>query len=127
MRSLWKRTTEFWTQDMPKDDTWDPNRHHREIRQLFRNHFNQTASAMHSPFVNTVAQTEHGRRDSSLSLMSHGKDAKNKRIRVVFGLPELSHVSSTNHDDSSCATALQDVASETTNTARQRQFRRWHG
>ena len=31
MRSLWKATTEFWTNDMPQDDTWEANRHHRSF------------------------------------------------------------------------------------------------
>ena len=38
MRSLWKGTTEFWTNDMPEDDTWEPNRHHSHILPLFRSH-----------------------------------------------------------------------------------------
>ena len=103
MRSLWKRTTSFWTQGMPPDDTWEPEGHHSEIRQLFRNNLNRTAGAMRPPFVNTVTQTEHGRRgDSSLPVMSHAEGAKEKGRCVVLGLSELSHVSSTNHDDSSC-------------------------
>ena len=38
MRSLWKGTTEFWTSDIPQDDTWEPNRHHSHILPLFRSH-----------------------------------------------------------------------------------------
>ena len=41
MRSLWKGTTEFWTQDMPLDDTWEP-------MDITRNHLNRIAGAMHA-------------------------------------------------------------------------------
>ena len=35
MRSLWKGTTEFWTSDMPHDDTWEPDRHTSSLSQSF--------------------------------------------------------------------------------------------
>ena len=95
MRSLWNGTTEFGKEDMPKDGTWEPNRHYSEIRQLFRNHLNRTAGAMHPPFVSTVAQTEHVRRDSFLSVMSHAEDAKGKGRHVVLAssgiIPRVQH------------------------------------
>ena len=46
---------------------------------------------------------------------------KRKKRRVVSGLPELSNVYSTHHDDSSCATTPQDAAVEAANPGRQRQ------
>ena len=46
MRKLWKGITEFWTDDMPQDATWRPNRHHSNIIPLFRNHVSQNAVAM---------------------------------------------------------------------------------
>ena len=86
MRSLLKGTAEFGTQEVPEDDTWEPNRHHSEIRQLIRKWLNRTAGAMHPPFVNTAAQTEHGRRDSSLPVVSHAEDAKeNGKTRGFWG------------------------------------------
>ena len=33
--------TEFWTDDMPPDATWRPNRHHSNMIPLFRNHVTQ--------------------------------------------------------------------------------------
>ena len=57
MRSLWKGITEFWTDDMPQDDTWKPNRHHISILPLFRNHLTRNAVAM---FPIPVASIEPG-------------------------------------------------------------------
>ena len=93
----------------------------QQIRQLFGNHLSRIAGAMHPPIENTIAQTEHGRRDSTLSVVSHVEDAKEEGRRVDLGLSELSHVSSINHDDSSCATASQDVAMEKASQGRQRE------
>ena len=45
MRSLWKGTTEFWTNDMPQDNSWEPNRHNSSIFALFRNHLTRNAVA----------------------------------------------------------------------------------
>ena len=105
MQSLWKGTTEFWTQD---------------TIQLFRNNLNRTTDAMSPPCVNTFAKAEHGRRNS-LSVLTNTEDAKEKGSRVVLGLPELSNVNSTHHDDSACATALQGAVVEARNPGRQRQ------
>ena len=46
MRSLWKDTTECWTNDMPQDDTWRPNRHHSHIFPLFRSRLTRDPAAM---------------------------------------------------------------------------------
>ena len=116
IRSLSKDTTEFWTRDMPQDDTWQPNRHYSNIVPLFRNHLTRTAVAMPPSLVNTVAQAEHEQRDSHLS-----EDAEEKGRRMVFRLSELSNVYSTHHDDSSCARTPQDAAVEAAKTGRQRQ------
>ena len=43
MRNLWKGITEFWTDDMPQDATWRPQRHHSNIVLLFRNNVTQNA------------------------------------------------------------------------------------
>ena len=80
-----KGTTEFWTQDTPPDDTWKPNRHNQHIKPLFRNNLNQIVSATHPPFENTVAQAEHGRRDSTLSFLSRAEDAKEEGWTPGFG------------------------------------------
>ena len=106
---------------MPQDDTWKPNRRHSHIIQLFRNHFTRTAVAMPHSLVDTVAQSEHERRDSHLSVVSHTKDAEEKGRRVVLGLPEIPNVYSTHHGDSSCATEPQDAAVEAANPGCQRQ------
>ena len=122
MRSLSKGTPKFWTRDMPHDDTWNPNRHHSDTLTLFRNHLTRNAVAMPPSPVNPVAQPEHERRDSHLSVVSHTEDAEEKGRRVVFGLPELSNVYSTSHHgDSSCAAEPQDAAVEVANPGRQRQ------
>ena len=47
MRSLWKGTTEFWTSDMPQDDTWEPNRHHSHILPAL----SQSFDLRHSSYV----------------------------------------------------------------------------
>ena len=49
MRNLWKGITRFWTDYMPQDTTWTPNRHHSSIIPLFRNHVTQNAVAMFLP------------------------------------------------------------------------------
>ena len=77
------------------DNMWEPNRHHSDIRQLFHNHLNRTASAMHPSFVNPVAHTQHGRRDSSLSVVSDAEDDKEKketpRVGAVKIIPRVPH------------------------------------
>ena len=87
MRSPWKGITEFWTNDMPQDDTWRPNRHHSNILPLFRNHLTRNAVATFPPPPNPVASTEHGRRDSCLFAVPHTEDAEEKGRRVVLGPP----------------------------------------
>ena len=47
---LWKGTTEFWTHDMPPDDTWEPNRRHSHILPIFHSHLSRDTAAM-SPFT----------------------------------------------------------------------------
>ena len=42
MRKLWQ--TDFWTNDIPQDTTWRPNRHHSNMIPLFRNHVTQKRS-----------------------------------------------------------------------------------
>ena len=64
MRSLWKCITEFWTDDMPQDATWRPNRHHSHILPLFRSHLTRDTAAIFPLFQNHVASTEHECRDS---------------------------------------------------------------
>ena len=85
MRSLWKGTTEFWTNDMPQDDTWEPNRHHSHILPLFRSHLTRDSAAMFPLFQNPVASNEHGCRDSHLPVGSHTENAEEERRSVVFG------------------------------------------
>ena len=57
MRSLWKGTTEFWTNDMPQDDTWEPNRHHSHILPLFRSHLTRDTAALPKFSVCTATTT----------------------------------------------------------------------
>ena len=90
MRSLWKGTTEFWTRDLPQDDTWEPNRHHSNLIPVVRNHMTRTAVAMPPSFVNTVAQAERDRRDSNFVRSCHNtEDAKEKGRRVVLGFARI--------------------------------------
>ena len=85
MRSLWKGTTQFGTNDMPQDDTWQPNRHHRNIFLLFRNHLTRNAVAMFPPPLNPVASTEHECRDHHLPAVPHTEDAEEKGDAWVWG------------------------------------------
>ena len=117
MRRLWKGTTELWTRGGPQDDTWKTNGHHSNILPLFRNHLTRNAVAMLPSFVNPVAQAEHERRDSHLSVVSHTEHAEENGRRAVLGLPEFSDVYSTHHGDSSCATEPRDAAVEAANPA----------
>ena len=50
MRSLWKGTTEFWTNDMPQDDTWEANRHHSHMLPALSQSFDSTRSC-HASFT----------------------------------------------------------------------------
>ena len=109
MLSLWQGTTEFWTNDMPQDDTWRPNRRHSNILPLFRNHLTRNAVAMFPPPPNPVVSTEHGCRDSRLSAVSHTEDAEEKGRRVVLGMSELSNVYSSHHHDPSGTTESQTL------------------
>ena len=120
MQSLRKGTTEFWTNDMPQDDTWRPNRHHSSILLLFRNHLTRHAVVMFPPPPNPVASTEHGCRDSRLPAVPHTEDAEEKGRRVVLGMSELSNVSSSHHHDPSGATESQDAAAEAADPSSQR-------
>ena len=72
MRSLWKGTTEFWTNDMPQDDTWEANRHHSHILPLFRNHLTRNTG-------------EHGCRSSHLPAVPHTENAEEEGGRVILG------------------------------------------
>ena len=76
MRSLWKGTTEFWTDDMPQDDTWEANRHHSHILPLFRSHLTRDTAAMFPSLQNTVTSTEHECRDPHLPAVSHTENAE---------------------------------------------------
>ena len=111
----------FGQANMPQDDTWQPNRHHSNIFPLFRNHLTRNAVAMFPPPLNPVASTEHEFRDPHLPDVPHTENAEEERGRVVLGLPELSHVYSTHHDDSSCATESQDAVTEAAGSGSQRQ------
>ena len=113
------RDTEFWTNDMPQDDTCRPNRHHSNILPVFRNHLTRNAVAMFLPPPNPVASTEHGCRDSRLTAVSHTEDAEEKGRRV--GMSELSNVYSSHHHDPSGATESQDAAAEAADPSSQRQ------
>ena len=90
--------------------------------------------------VNPLAQADHERRDSHLSVVSHTEDVEEKGRRMVLGLPELSNAHSTHNGDSSCATEPQDPAVEAAKPGRQRQdssegvpspsgqaLEQWHG
>ena len=90
MRSLWKGTTEFGTNDMPQDETtWEPNRHHSHILPLFRNRLTRDTSAMFPSFQNTVASTEHECRDPHSPVVSHTDNVEEEEGRnVVLGLPK---------------------------------------
>ena len=104
MRSLWKGTTEFWTNDMPLDDTWEPNRHHSHILSLFRTHLTRDTAAVFLSLQNPVASTEHECRDPHLPVVSHTENAEEEGRGVVLGLPKLYSVYSNHHDDSSGGT-----------------------
>ena len=110
MRNLWQGITEFWTDDMPQDTTWRPNRHHSSIIPLFRNHVTQNAVVMFPPPPSPVVSVEHGYRDSRLSAVSQTENAEEKRRRVVLGMSELSNVYSSHHYEPSGTTESQDVA-----------------
>ena len=100
MRSLWKGTIEFWTSDMPQDDTRKPNRHHSNILPLFRNHVTRDTAAMFPLFQNPLASTEHECRDHPLPAVLHTEDAEEEGRSVVLGLHS-------NHHDSSNGTESQ--------------------
>ena len=74
-----------------------------KLRQLFHDHVNR----MHPPFFENTVAIEHGRRDPLCPLCHTPMMPKKKERRVVLEWLELSF-----HDDSSCATASQDVAIE---------------
>ena len=112
MQSLWTGTTEFWTNDMPQDDTWRHNRHHSNILPLFRNYLTLNAVAMFPPPLNPVVSTEHGCRDSRVPAVPHTEDAEEKGRRVVLGMSELSSVYSSHHHDPSSTTESKDAAAE---------------
>ena len=85
MRSLWKGTTEFWTNDMPQDDTWEAYRHHSYILPLFRSHMTRDTAAMFPVLQNTVTSTEHECRDLHLPAVSHTENASRKGDAWFWG------------------------------------------
>ena len=89
MRSLWKGTTEFWTNDMPQDDTWEANRHHCHILPLFRSHLTRDTAAMFPLLQNPVASTENECRDPRLPVVSHTENAEEAGKGVVLELPKI--------------------------------------
>ena len=113
MRNLWKGITEFWTDDMPQDATWRPNRHHSNIIPLFCNHVIQSAVAMFPPLPSHVISVEQGSRDSRLSAVPHTENAE--------GMSELSNVYSSHHFEPSGTAESQDAATEAADPSCQRQ------
>ena len=109
MRSLWKGTAEFWTDDMPQDATWRPHRHHSDIVPLFRHHVTRNKVAMFPPPPNPVISIEHGCRDSRLSAVPHTEDAEEKGRRVVLGMSELSNLYSSHDYDPSVPQNLKTL------------------
>ena len=84
MQSLWKGTTEFWTNDMPQDDTWRPNIHQSHILPLFRLHLTRDTAAMSPLRQNPVTSTEHECRDHHLPAVSHTENAEEEGRCVVL-------------------------------------------
>ena len=119
--SLWKGITEFWTDDMPQDATWRPNRHHSNIIPLFRNHVTRNAVVMFPPLPNPVLSIGHGCRGSFLSAVPHTEDAEEKGRRMVLGMSELSNVYSSHHYDPSGTTESQGAAAEAADPSCQQQ------
>ena len=91
---------------------------------LFRNHLTRNAVAMFPLPLNPVASTEHERRDPHLPAVPRTENAEEEGRRVVLGVPELSKVYSTHHDDSSGATRPQDAAVEAGTC---QELGKWHG
>ena len=89
MRSLWKGTTEFWTNNMPQDDTSEPNWHHSHILPLFRSHLTRDTAAVFPLFQNPVASTEHECRDPHLPVVSHTENAEEEERGVGFGVAKI--------------------------------------
>ena len=85
MRSLWKGTTKFWTNEMPHDDTWEADRHHSHIFPLFRSHLTRDTAAMF-PF----RSTKHECRNPHLSTVSHIENAEEEGRCVVLGCQNFS-------------------------------------
>ena len=84
MRSLWKGTTEFWTNDMPQDDSWEHKRHHSHILPLFRSRLTRDKAAMFPLFQNPVASTGHECRDLHLPVVSHTPRMPRKKEEASF-------------------------------------------
>ena len=75
MRSHCKGTTEFWTNDMPQDDTWEPT----DITVTYSRSF-----AVSFPLPqNTVTSTEHECRDPHLPAEPHTENAEEEGRCVV--------------------------------------------
>ena len=106
MRSLWKGTTECWTNDMPQDDTWEPSRHHSHINsRSFAIISLETQLPCPLYLWIPVASTEHECRDPHLLAVSHTENAEEEGRCVVLGFPKsIQRVHSNHHDDSSGAT-----------------------
>ena len=81
-------TTEFWTNDMPQDDTWEPNRHHSHMLPLFRSHLTRDTAAMFPLFKNPVASTEHGCRDPFACCVTH-RECRGRRKKRGFGVAKI--------------------------------------
>ena len=89
MRSLWKGTTEFWTNDVPQDDAWRPNGHHSNLLPLFSSHLTRDTAAMFPLFHNPVASTEHECRDHHMPAVSHTENAEEEGRSVVLGIAKI--------------------------------------
>ena len=89
MRSLWKGTTEFWTNDMTQDDTWEANRPETQLpcSLYFR---------IPLPQLNMSAE---------IPIVPHTENAEEEG--VALGLPKFFSVCRTHHHDSSGATESQ--------------------
>ena len=118
MRSLWKGITEFWTDDMPQDATWRPNRHHSNIIPLFRNHVTRNADGMFPPPPNLLSRLSMG---AEIPVCPLCHTPRMPRRKGVLGRSELSNVYSSHHYDPSSTTESQDAAAEAADPSCQRQ------
>ena len=121
MRKLWQGITEFWTDDVPQDSTWRPNRHHSSIIPLFPNHVTQTQWPCFLHLRVPSSRSSMGTEIPVCPLCLTPRMPRRKGDAWFWGCQNYPTCTDSHHYEPSSTTEFQDVAIEAADPGCQRQ------